>query len=482
MPIPLKHDKSFVRVGSILSTTLVFLAITDACSSEQDPFTSPEARDHVAAMGAHHLCSGVFVVGRDYQRTPEQVFAEDIEPFPHFNWQDDFEYEVDMEAETAGVWGADVARRTAKYNGDQGCSILVRGETDVHYEPVPVPRNLPDPNTQPWPTGDVGAYGTFPEVNQASLDSAFEWAMEQEQNTRALVVAYKGNVIGERFAPGFTRNTPQISWSQGKSITAALIGILVQRGHFSLDDPAPVPEWRGVDDPRNAIKIKHLLRMSSGLDFLNLGLAQPNAWTDENEHFLIYFDAINVFEHAIDQPMDLPADSLFRYRNSDPLTLGRIVRQTVEASGEDYLTFPQRALFDRIGARDYVLETDPYGNFIMTGYDFGSAWSWLRFGLLHLWDGVWQGERILPEGWVEFIGTPAPGDPNQGYGGLFWLNRGGAMDQVPEDAFWAAGFMGQTTMVIPSRDVVIVRLGPSPEGYNQYLNEVVGRVLSAIEQ
>jgi len=118
----------------------------------------------------------------------------------------------------------------------------------------------------------------------------------------------------------------------------------------------------------------------------------------------------------------------------------------------------------------------------MTGYDFGSAWSWLRFGLLHLWDGVWERERILPEGWVEFISTPAPGDPDQGYGGRFWLNRGRAMDQIPEDAFWAAGFMGQTTMVIPSRDMVIVRLGPSPGGYNQYLNEVVGRVLSAIEQ
>jgi CubicO group peptidase (beta-lactamase class C family) len=431
-------------------------------------------------MGAHHLCSGVFVVGRDNRRSPEQVFAADVEPFPAFNWQDDFEYEVDMAAGTATVWGDDVYR-TAKYNGDQGCSILVRGETDVHYQPVPVPRSLPDPNTQAWPTGDSGAYGTFTDVNQARLDSAFDWAMEQGQNTRALVAAYKGRVIGERYAPGFTRNTPQISWSQGKSITAALIGVLVQQGYFSLDDPAPVPEWHEPGDPRGEVQIKHLLRMSSGLDFLNLGLGQSNSWTSENEHFLIYFDAIDVFEHAIDQPLDLPPDSLFRYRNSDPLTLGRIVRQTVEALGEDYLTFPQRELFDRIGARDFVLETDPYGNFIMTGYDFGSAWSWLRFGLLHLWDGVWQGERILPEGWVDFISTPAPGDPAQSYGGLFWLNRGGAMDQIPQDAFWAAGFMGQTTMVIPSRDFVIVRLGPSPGRYNQYLNEVVGRVLSAIE-
>jgi CubicO group peptidase (beta-lactamase class C family) len=433
-------------------------------------------------MAAHHLCSGTFVVGRDYQRSPEQVLAEDIARFPAFNWQHDFEYEVDMEGRNASVWAPGVPRRTAKYNGDQGCAILIRGETDVHFEPVTVPRHLPDPAGQPWPTGDVGAYHDPPDVDQEQLGKALDWAMaQQEHNTRAVVVAYKGKIIGERYASGFTKNTPQISWSQGKSITAALIGVLIQQGNFTVEDQAPVAEWHEAGDPRNEILVKHLLRMSSGLDFRNYGLGRDISWSNENEHFRIYFDAINVFEHAIDQPMDLPPDSLFRYRNSDPLTLGRIVRQTVEAQGEDYLTFPQRALFDRIGARNYVLETDPYGNFIMTGYDFGSAWDWLRFGLLHLWDGVWEGERILPEGWVEFISTPAPGDANLGYGGLFWLNRGGAMDRIPADAFRAAGFMGQTTMVIPSRDMVIVRLGPSPARFNQYFNQLVGDVLAAIE-
>ncbi len=224
--------------------------------------------------------------------------------------------------------------------------------------------------------------------------------------------------------------------------------------------------------------------MSSGLDFKNYGLERGDSWSNANEHFRIYHDAIDVFTHAVNQPLEIPPGSQFRYRNSDPLTLGRIVRDIVEANGENYLTFPQRALFDRIGARNYVLETDAWGNFIMTGYDYGSAWDWTRFGLLHLWDGLWEGERILPEGWVDFISTPAPGDPRKGYGGLFWLNRGGALrlTSVPEDAFWAAGFMGQRTMVIPSRDMVLVRLGPSPDGFGDYFNEVAGRVLDSIEQ
>lgn len=436
-------------------------------------------REHVASMAAHHLCSGTFVVGRDYRRTPEQVLEEDIRPFPDFAWQDDFRWEVDPTSRTAAVWTAGINRRTAAYNGDQGCTILPVGDRSVSYTPVPVPRDGPDPGTTPWPTGDLEAHATFPEIDADELSAALDWAMAQPQNTRALVIVYGGKIVGERYAPGFTRNTPQISWSQGKSITAALVGILVQQGKLSLDDPAPVPEWQGEGDPRAAIRIRDLMHMSSGLDFLNQGLGRASSWLDANEHFRVYFDAINVFEHAINQPTDLPPDSLFRYRNSDPLTLGRIVRQAVEADGGEYFTFPQRALFDRIGARDYILEADPWGNFIMTGYDFGSAWSWARFGLLHLWNGVWEGERILPEGWTKFVSTPAPGARRQEYGGLFWLNRNGDLDRIPTDAYWAAGFMGQTTMIIPSRDMVVVRLGPSPGGYNAYLNEVVGRVLDS---
>lgn len=443
---------------------------------------STAAREHAAAMAAHHLCAGLWVVGRDYQRTPQQVLEQDIAPFPDFAWRRDFQFEIDSTAHRATVAGPGIPPRSARYNGDQGCTILPVGEDNVFFEPVDVWSSLPDPATQRWPTGDLGAHEPAPAgVDKAKLDAALDWAMAQDsQNTRALVVTYNGKIIGERYAPGFTRNTPQISWSMGKSITAALIGVLVQRGYFSIDDPAPVAEWQGPDDPRSHILIKHLLRMSSGLDFQNWGLNRPNSWSVDNEHFRIYFDALNVFDHAVNQPLEIPPNTRFRYRNSDPLTLGKIVRETVEAAGDSYLSFPQRALFDKIGARNFVLETDPYGDFIMTGYDFGSAWDWTRFGLLHLWNGAWEGERVLPEWWSTFVSTPAPGDPTRGYGGLFWLNRGGAMDRVPEDAYWAAGYMGQRTMIIPSCDMVIVRLGPSPGGFGTYFNEVVGRILEAV--
>jgi CubicO group peptidase (beta-lactamase class C family) len=473
--------RQFTRIITAFVAGLVLVAPvwSQQRSAEQ---VANQSREFRAAMAAHHICSGLWVVGRSFQRTPEEVVAQDVAPFKFFGWEPDFTYQVDQERQTVTVTAPGAAPRTAKYNGDQGSTILPRGEQDVFYKPVDVPRNLPDAAGQPWPTGDAGAIETTPKgVDMQAVAAALDWVMEQqEQNTRAFVVAYQGKIIGERYAPGWTKDTPQISWSQGKSITAALIGVLVQRGHLKLDQPAPVQEWQSEGDPRREIRICDLLRMSSGLDFINLGLSGPAAFTTDNEHFRVYFDSLNVFQHSVNQPLKVPPNTRWSYLNSDPLTLNKIIRDTVEGQGGEYLTFPQRALFDRIGARNFVLETDAWGNFILSGYEYGAARDWVRFGLLHLWDGVWQGQRILPEGWVEFISTPAPAEPSEKYGGLFWLNRNATMDRVPKDAYWAAGFMGQITLVIPSCDLVVVRMGPSPGSFYQPLNEAVGSIIEAL--
>jgi CubicO group peptidase (beta-lactamase class C family) len=480
-----------VKRASSLTTTVVVGLITCAIVFGQgrapqgavpdDPAYSLESR---AAIGAHHLCSGLWVVGRGYKRTPEEILAQDIAPFKDFSWDSRFTFKVDAERHIVTVSGSGIPPRTAKYNGDQGCSILPRGESDLHFTPVAVPRNLPDPATQPWPTGDMGATSPAPAgVDADAIAAALDWVMAQKQhNTRAIVVVYRGKIVGERYAPGWTKDTPQISWSAGKSITAALVGILVRQGQLSVDDFAPVKEWRGKDDPRGQIRVRDLLHMSSGLDFANLGLNGPESFTRANKHMRVYFDGLNVFDHAVNQPLEIPPNTQWRYRNCDPLTLGRIVREKVEARGQQYLTFPQRELFDPIGARHFILETDAWGNFIMTGFDYGSARDWARFGLLHLWDGVWQGKRILPEGWVQLVSTPAPADKSRGYGGLFWLNRGGAWKGVPEDAFMSSGHMGQYTMIIPSGDMVVVRMGPSPGGSEPYFSELVARILQGVSR
>ena len=147
-----------------------------------------------------------------------------------------------------------------------------------------------------------------------------------------------------------------------------------------------------------------------------------------------------------------------RYRNSDPLVLGYLIKQAALARKEEYLSLPQRRLFDKFGIHRMVLETDPYGNFLLQGYELGSARDWLRLGLLYLQDGVWNGERLLPPGWVDFVRTPAPAWSRPVYGGMFWLNRTHNWP-VPEDAYYMAGAGGQYTIIIPTHDLVVVRLG-----------------------
>ena len=440
---------------------------------------------YALGINAHHLCSGLWVVGRDNQRPADVVIAEDIARFPAFRWEDDFTYRVDAATHTATVTDPQAGSRSAKYNGEQGCSILPAGAAGVFFRPVAVKPALPDPATQDWPTGDRNARAQLEAATVAKLEAALDWAFDdaarpRAQNTRGVIAVQRGKIIAERYAAGWGPYTPQISWSMGKSIAATLTGILVQQGDLALDRPAPVPEWQGALDPRRSIGIDDLLNMSSGLDFDNFGLNPASSYDAANEHFRIYFDAVNVFAHSVHQPLRYEPGTVWRYRNSDPLTLMAIARRIVESKGGDWLSFPQRQLFDRIGARSFVLETDAWGNFIITGFDYGGTRDWARLGLLYLWNGEWQGERILPANWSTFVSTPAPGDRSRGYGGLFWLNRGGARERLPEDAYWMAGYMGQTTMIIPSHDLVVVRHGPSPGGDGPYFEELVVRILDAI--
>ena len=209
------------------------------------------------------------------------------------------------------------------------------------------------------------------------------------------------------------------------------------------------------------------------------------------DHYYVYSGAMDVFRYVVSRPLLYEPNTVGRYRNVDPLTLGYIIRRTVEGRGEAYLSYPQRALFDEIGIRKLVLETDPYGNFISSGYELGTARDWARIGLLYLQDGVWQGRRLLPEGFVDFVRTPAPAWANEEgsksvprYGGGWWLNTTGNWD-APYDAYYAAGAGGQTTLVIPSRDIVIVRLtdydpGVPPVSKNKS-KEAIKAILASID-
>jgi CubicO group peptidase (beta-lactamase class C family) len=447
---------AFAFFGAFVLTATAIAQKSEDQSSRPN-YAPPSTPSELGLAGyAKVLCSAVFVSGRD----PEEARRNSgYFLLPEADRNAITETVIDRQQKLVRLTLRGSLTRTAKFYGDQGCVILPKGQERVFFEPVAVKSRLPDANGQTWPMGDILPKQPLPpEIDAAKLDKAVDLAFsDPEALTAAFLVAYKGQIIAERYGPGINKDTQLESWSMGKSITATLVGLLIKDGHFNLDDPAPVAEWQRPGDPRSAIKIADLLRMSSGLRFTAPRDPDfsPASYPD---HMYIYTGAINAFEFSYTKPLQFPPNTEGRYRNCDPLTLGYIIKETVKRRGEDYLSFPQRALFDRIGIRKMVLEPDPYGNFLLTGYDYGTARNWTRLGLLYLWDGVWQGQRLLPEGFVKFVSTPAPAWKQPAYGGLFWLNRTGEWN-LPRDAYFMAGAGGQRTFIVPSLNLVVVRLG-----------------------
>jgi CubicO group peptidase (beta-lactamase class C family) len=401
------------------------------------------------------LCSAIFVSGRDAN---EAVKNSGFFLMPA-GLDEKVTWTVDREARIVRMT-LDGITREAKFYGDQGCIIHPQNKPGIFFTPVPVKTTLPDAAGQSWPMGDANATAAAsPEIDPARINAAVEAAFaDPAALTAAFVVLHKGRIVAERYMPGITKDTQLESWSMGKSITATLFALLVKDGTYTLEQPAPVPEWRSPDDPRGKIRNMDLLRMSSGLRFI---AGQDPDYTEDKgypDHMFIYTGAVDAFAYSVNRPLQFPPNTEGRYRNSDPLTIGYLIKQAVEKRGEAYLTWPQRALFDRIGIRRQVLETDPYGNFLLSGYDYGTARNWARLGQLYLQDGMWQGTRILPEGWAKFVSTPAPAWKRPVYGGFFWINGDGGWN-LPKDAYIMAGAGGQNTFVVPSHQLVVVRMG-----------------------
>lgn len=437
---------------------------------------------HHAAGYAKIICSAVFVSGLDpafaaknvgYFTAPYEVRAKLGTP------------KIDRDKRMVQVTMPNGTVRTARQLGSQGCVTLPIGETDAFFRPSIVSSALPDSMTQPWPMGDLLPKGNFPaQVNQARIAQAVNAAFDPAAMTAAFVITYKGQIIAERYGENITFATPLESWSMGKSIAATLMGILIERGAYDLTQPAPIPQWQNPGDPRAKIRIADLLHMSSGL---RIRAPQDPDYVDNGsypDHVYLYTGGINSFEYAATRPLQWPPNTVGRYRNTDPVLVNYLIRLAVEQRNEDYHSFPQRALFDKIGIRTMVLDTDPYGNFLLQGYEQGSGRDWARLANLYLQDGVWHGERILPAGYVKFVSTLAPAwqaDQRPVYGGLFWLNGNGAF-AAPKDAFYMAGAGGQIALIVPSHQLAIVRIGhyKGEAAAGQSLRKAVAMIMDAV--
>ena len=429
----------------------------------------------MTGMAAKTMCSCVYVAGR----TPQSVVEKELQVFPGLS-SAHVTFSKDSTVSATILW------KTSKaiFRKGLGCTLLAEAEeSQVRSQSIKLP-TPPSTNqdTIPWPMGNLtlDSFGGGSKNNTLTkvLDDAFmENDPEKPMNSLAVVIVHNGEIIAERYADGFHMNSKLMGWSMTKSITNSLIGILVNEGKLSVDSPAPIQEWQG--DERKNITLNNLLQASSGLE-----------WSES------YFSPTSTFHrmftHSDDKAayartMALKANpgEQFVYSSGTTLILSGIIRQAL--GDEYYHKFPYEKLFYRIGMNTAILEPDASGTFVGSSYCYASARDWARFGLLYLNDGVWNGERILPEGWVKYTTTPASSAEVGQYGAQWWLNAGARnnMDnrkypKIPADAYWADGFEEQFVMVIPSKKLVVVRLGISHHRFD-FEKLVSGTIASLAE-
>jgi CubicO group peptidase (beta-lactamase class C family) len=367
-----------------------------------------------------------------------------------------------------------------------GCTLL-RDATAASLQ-LPHGFEEPRPALPPgaWPIGAAGVASPPSPAITAAIDRAFtEPAAAEpgrERRTTAIVVAHDGELIAERYAPGYDETTPMLSWSMAKSVTAALIAIEIGDGRLHLKEPAPVPEWSKPDDPRHAITLDQLLRMSSGLAF-------DEHYGAVNDVSRMLFLSGDVGKFAAESRLGAPPDSVWSYSSGTTNILARILRELHGNDLAKLVRFSRERLFDATDMTSAFLEPDTSGSFIGSSFAFMTARDWARFGELHRNDGVWFGRRILPEGWVRYVTTPTPLAPDGQYGAHFWLNAGDPANpakrpwpKLPTDTYAATGHSGQYVFVVPSLKLVVVRLGLSlPDDGKEGAEDLVAELIAAIE-
>jgi len=432
-----------------LTTAALIIAATSALAASAAAFEfRPDKAIRVATgLTAETLCTDTFISGLD----PATVFAQAIRARPGVDLlARHIRYRVDRDhrAVSAAYFGHFASR--AMFRDGEGC-LLVQG--DGPFVTSPLTRDASAPQLLP----DVAGPAVTPPANQglkAALDHVFTDPVEGPPRwLRAVVVLKDGKVVAERYAPGIGVDTPLIGYSASKSVISTLVGVLVRQGRLDIHAPAPVAAWSGAGDPRHAITTDSLLRMTSGLD-----IAQTGSGFDPASRML--FTERDMAGYAEAHRLARPIGSRWDYSDASTLIVSRIVR---DAAGGDVQAFARRELFDPLGMKTAILTTDATGTPVGSTEVLASARDWARLGELYARDGVIGGQRILPEGWVRYSAASTLGTS---YGAGFWTNdgpspeaRGRVSGGMPCDVLFASGVLGQRVYIIPSADVVVVRLG-----------------------
>jgi hypothetical protein len=401
----------------------------------------------ISGYAAKNMCSCMYEAGR------EAAFVEATDN--NFPPVDIAEYDIDtvQKTVTASVYG--LMKRTAVYHEDLGCQLLVNGAKAPKIDYYPVPHNCPleiyYPYGQEDPKDTIFEEVDYNKLNLA-VNRAFDPTGKDSLMTRALLVIYKDHIIAEKYDEGFNKESTILGWSMTKSLMATVYGVLEKQGKIDLQATHLFPEWE--NDKRKNISLNNLLQMSSGLE-----------WSEDYNHISdvtrMLFMEPDAGAVQLNKDLAYPVGGHWNYSSGTTNLLSRYLRNQFRTH-QDYLDFPIKELFDKLGMKSAMIETDLVGNYVYSSYGWATPRDWGKLGLLYLHRGNWNGEQILNESWVDYVNTPCEHSDGQ-YGAHFWLNAGGILPDIPQDMYSMQGHQGQKVYIFPSNDMVIVRFGLNEE-------------------
>jgi CubicO group peptidase (beta-lactamase class C family) len=422
----------------------------------------------ITAFAAKGMCSSVFLA----EKSPERVAAEDLSFFPISLAKCTVDYQE--KSVTAKVFG--LAKRKVVFREGLGSVIVLeKPEEELMADSFVIPDPGYSQDTILWPLGDL-LPSSLPEgVDYEKLSTILDEAIDKPnaepfKKTLGVAVVYDNKLIGETYLEGYDAWTKFHGWSMTKTVTGAMTGALVMEGRMDIKARTGIAEW--ANDDRKNITLENILHMSSGLEWVE------NYFTISDATVML-MQSDDMFASVTGCPLAHVPGSYWNYSSGDANLLSGLIRKAI-GNEQDYLGYAYERIFHRIGMLHTVVETDASGLFVASSYSYGSTRDWARFGMLFLNNGIFEGDTVLAPEWVEYMTTAAPASDGQ-YASTLWLqepNAENALVDVPDDIFFADGFLGQRVYVIPSKKLVVVRMGYSMSDFS--MNDFLADIISTL--
>lgn len=419
----------------------------------------------ISSYSAKKMCSCTFISERAQESIQSQDLAMSLLALSKSK------INRERKTVTSSVFG--LQSKTAEYRGKLGC-VLIQGKDDYKVKFPNYTKSASNLDTISFPYGDKVEIVKTQGIDHAKVKEYADQAFDPEgamidKKTMAIVVLHKDSLIYERYAQGYSKDTEMLGWSMTKSIMNAWVGMMVKDGNVAIENNSLFPDW--ANDDRKNISLNNLLQMSSGLDW-------SEVYSEISPATKMLYESENNGEVAMKQGLEAEVGQHWEYSSGTSNIISLYLRNQFQ-NHDDYLKFPYKRIFDKLNMTSAVLETDESGTYIGSSYCYATARDWARFGTLYLRDGIWNKERLLPEGWIDYTKTIVPASDGA-YGAHFWTNGNGALfPDAPHTMYSCNGFEGQYIAIIPSKDLIVVRLALNG---NFDMNGVLKGICNSVEQ